>query len=150
MSFQYGFFDPIAVPNLSEISRQDIGGLVCQTQAYTTMIAQNITRSNSVTAELTEIDWSVDPTVLDEFPFQLNFTIHSIRTEEETGEEIGVDDTDSVALAIETSPDLFQYITDWVWKSEPLEESVFRDTNRVAVSLIPDRPNEWKLDRVEC
>ena len=146
-NFRFGLFDDEQTPN-TEVIRTDVESVICQTQYFMSQLVQNATESQSIHAKATEIDWAFYRS--HELPIYLNFTVLFM----EPGKGTDVNWVDEEILIAEMEKmgqeGLQRYITDWVWKAEPLGDNLFTNVNRMAFDGVKQAFVEGTLDNAEC
>jgi len=146
-NFRFGFFDDDQTP-LADIMKEDVEGVLCQTQYFLSQIVQNATDSKSVHAKATQVDWGYYEG--QDLPAHINFTVeYSDSTIE--GDVNWIDDqiliTEMEGLSSEGLQD---YITKWVWESEPKKLNFFTNANRMAFDGLEQAPVTGQLEEAEC
>ncbi|CAB9504379.1 beta-induced protein ig-h3 [Seminavis robusta] len=132
-----------------ELFKDDIDGVICQTQYWLSQLMQNATGSKSVYVQATEIDWGHYKEA-DE-PLHLNFTA---QLEDAASETDDVDWLDSQQILNEVErlgeEGWKRYLVDYVWKAEPLGQNVFANANQVFYDLLMREPVQGTLEEAEC
>lgn len=146
-NFRFGFFEDGQTPD-ADIMKEDIEGVLCQTQYFLSQIVQNATDSKSIHAKATQIDWGFYDG--QDLPAHINFTVEYTDASVE-GDVNWIDDQ----ILIEemeglSSQGLQDYITKFVWMSEPQGLNFFTNANRMAFDGLEQQPVTGQLEEAEC
>jgi hypothetical protein len=147
-SFRFGFFKDDLTP-LSEVIKEDVEGVICQTQYFLSQLVQNASGSKSVHAKATEIDWGYFKD--QDLPAHLNFTVEFTDAVLAEGDVNWVEDQILITEMekLETSG-LQKFITEWVWDAEPKGLNFFVNANRMSFDGIKQARVEGNLQEAEC
>lgn len=145
-NFRFGFFDDELTPQ-TEVIKEDVEGVICQTQYFLSALVQNATGDKSVHAKATEIDWGYYEG--QDLPAHLNFTIEFTDLDDVPNnwlnDQIMIDQMEALG-----QPGLQRFITEWVWKAEPAGQNFFLNANKMAFDGVQRAPIEGTLDEAEC
>lgn len=147
-AFKFGFFDDGLTP-LTEVVKDDIEGVLCQTQYFLSELVQNATNSKSVHAQATNINWGYYET--DDLPAHINFTVEFSDALVEEGDVNWIDDQvliDEMEAMGEAG--LQHFITNWVWNSEPNPGNFFANANKLSFDGIKRTRIKGDIPNANC
>lgn len=153
-NFRFAFFDDDQTP-LSDVMKDDVEGVLCQTQYFLSQLVQNATQTKSVHAKATEINWGFYEGA--DMPMHINFTVEFTDAMVE-GDVNDIDDSILIEQMEKLEkPGLEKFITDWVWKSDPQKSApdrndgnFFHNANRMEFDGIKQAPVRGQLEEAEC
>lgn len=146
-------------------NNDDVKSLICQTNSFLTTEIQRISNNTALQVEATEIDWSYDEytyvtedNTTVEMPVSLSFTLNVSTSSDD-------DDDGSTTTIASSSPfitnneklddalvdiDYNTYLTNYVWKTIPLEQNFFYRTRGLTweSDIVPPIKGPWS--KVDC
>jgi hypothetical protein len=151
--YQFGFFDGSFSSSVTEASlAPDIPGLMCQIQGFFTELLRMTTGSSSLYTQLTEIDWEVAPADVS-YPVLAFFTVEFYDETDAGQAELSISYAGLMREALQglDVPDRQNFITQWLWESQPVGRNFFASTNSLGFFYqLVKVPVQGQLDLVDC
>jgi len=146
-AFKFGFFADDLTPD-TEVIKEDVEGVLCQTQYFLSRLVQNATGLKSVHAEATEINWGYYEG--ENLPAHINFTVEFSDAMAEgdanwLDDQILIDEMEALGEA-----GLQKFITDWIWEAEPKGLNFFNNANKMSFDGVKRSRVEGDLPSAEC
>jgi len=135
VDYHFGFFDVGYAPSITDITEEDVKGIMCKTQSILTASIQGVLAGMKVKA--TEIDWSYDAS--QEKPARIDFTI---QVTDQAGQEADVQDSFAILMDAMDSIEINDFLLNL--------PGFFENSMSFGWGINPMDPVEGKLDQVQC